>query len=260
MKTNSYFINLIDSNCIDLELFHSACEYVSSLQKGLNGIGTLQEKSVHAVLKNYYCPNIVHHEISIDGFVADICSEGEIIEIQSKAFYTMKNKLKCFLKDYEVTIVYPIAITKYIRWINPETGEVSGGRKSNKKGSLYDIIPEIYSIREFLSYENLHFKLCFIEIEEYKLLDGWSRDKKKGATKTDRIPTKILGEYNINSPEDFYPLLPDTLSENFTSLDVSKEIGCNKDTARILLNLLQSFSYIKQTGTKNRYHLYSLNL
>ncbi len=45
-------------------------------------------------------------------------------------------------------------------------------------------------------------------MDEYKLLDGYSRDKKKGATKTDRIPTKIIGEFILNCKDDYLNLLP----------------------------------------------------
>ena len=36
------------------------------------GIGTLSEKTVHAVMKNYYAPDTDMHEIPIENFVADI--------------------------------------------------------------------------------------------------------------------------------------------------------------------------------------------
>ena len=36
------------------------------------GIGTLSEKTVHAVMKNYYAPDTDMHEILIENFVADI--------------------------------------------------------------------------------------------------------------------------------------------------------------------------------------------
>ena len=34
------------------------------------GIGTLSEKTVHAVMKNYYAPDTDMHEIPIENFVA----------------------------------------------------------------------------------------------------------------------------------------------------------------------------------------------
>ena len=46
------------------------------------GIGTLSEKTVHAVMKNYYAPDTDMHEIPIENFVADIYTGQEIIARQ----------------------------------------------------------------------------------------------------------------------------------------------------------------------------------
>lgn len=39
-----------------------------------HGIGSLAEKSQHAILKNYYCPNPAEQEINLGPFVADIAN------------------------------------------------------------------------------------------------------------------------------------------------------------------------------------------
>ena len=70
------------------------------------GIGTLSEKTVHAVMKNYYAPDTDMHEIPIENFVADIYNGQEIIEIQTRAFNKMRRKLDAFLPLYPVTIGY----------------------------------------------------------------------------------------------------------------------------------------------------------
>lgn len=279
MKMNGFSNSKIDSTQIDIALFDDACHKVIRRETHENGIGTLREKTVHSVLKNYYVPNPQYHEIPIGNYVTDICREGEIYEIQSKAFYTMKSKLDFFLPDYEVTIIYPIAVTKYVRWINPETGEIAAPRKSNKKGHLYDIIPELYSIRELLGHEHLHFIACFIEMEEYKLMDGYGKDHKLHATKTDRIPTKLLGEFRIDQVQDLLKFLPmivedsvattsstisasqnsSVLTQPFSSKDLSGITGCSLEQARYLLTLLHTNELIKFVGKKNRYHLYGLS-
>ena len=72
------------------------------------GIGTLGEKAVHAVLKFYYEPNRECHEIKCGDFVVDILSEEHIFEIQSRGFERLISKLDAFLRDYFVTVVYPV--------------------------------------------------------------------------------------------------------------------------------------------------------
>ena len=90
---------------------------VSSGREG-RSIGTYKEKTLHAILKDYYAPDKSMQEISVDGYVADIYTGQEIIEIQTANFNKMRAKLNCFLPNYPVTVVYPIARIKYLSWID----------------------------------------------------------------------------------------------------------------------------------------------
>lgn len=109
--------------------------------------------------------------------MADIFNGKEIIEIQTRSFDRMRPKLERFLPLYPVTIVYPIPYCKHVFWIDEETGEISGGRKSPLKGSPYLAFKELYRIKAYLQDPNLTIRLTFLNMEEYKLLNGWSRDK-----------------------------------------------------------------------------------
>lgn len=119
--------------CIDEARFEQAKNRVIGIARERSGIGTLSEKTVHAVLKNYYAPDTDMHEIPIENFVADIYTGFEIIEIQTRSFHAMRRKLETFLPLYPVTIVYPIPHIKWLSWIDEETGEASPKRKSPKK-------------------------------------------------------------------------------------------------------------------------------
>ena len=130
--------------------FTAAKERIIGKNRERNGIGTLSEKTVHAVLKNYYAPDETQHEIPVEGCVADIFNGKEIIEIQTRSFDRMRPKLERFLPLYPVTIVYPIPYCKHVFWIDEETGEISGGRKSPLKGSPYLAFKELYRIKAYL--------------------------------------------------------------------------------------------------------------
>lgn len=259
----------IQTDTIDEEAFEVAIKTITSKADRRNGVGTLSEKTVHAVLKYYYVPNEAYHEIKVGNYVADALFDGEIYEIQSKSFFTMKNKLDLFLKDHDVTIIYPIPISKTISYIDPDTGEISKPVKSSKKGKLYDIVPEIYGIKDYLKNKKLHFILCFIEMDEYKILDGWSKDKKKGATKMDRTPRKIIGEFRIDKKRDFINLLPGytngrrdkdcPIPVEFTTKDIAELTGVHVSYAQTLLNVLCSLGLTYKIGTKGRCNLYSMS-
>ena len=70
--------------CINEELFEHTKNKITGIKRQRQGIGTLSEKTVHAVLKNYYAPDQNMHEIPIDSYVADIFTGQEIIEIQTR--------------------------------------------------------------------------------------------------------------------------------------------------------------------------------
>jgi len=272
MKSSSYkgfSDSKIQTDTIDEAAFDDAINIITAKSDRRNGVGTLSEKTVHAVLKYYYVPNEAYHEVKVGGFVADALYDGEIYEIQSKNFYTMKSKLDLFLKDHDVTIIYPIPVQKYIRYIDPTTGEMSEPVKSSKKGKLYDIVPEIYGIKDYLKNKKLHFILCFIEMDEYKILDGWSKDRKKGATKMDRFPKKIIGEFRIDKKRDFINLLPGyengrrkkdcPIPSEFTTKDIAVLTGVHVSYAQTLLNVLCSLGLTYKIGTKGRCNLYSMS-
>lgn len=243
----------------DKLLFHEICEKVIREERKRLGIGTLSEKTVHAVLKNYLVPKPEYHEQKCEGYVADILYEGEIIEIQTANFNVLRRKLDAFLPKYDVTICYPIPATKWIYWIDEETGELSPKRKSSKKGNYYQAFKELYRIKSYLTHPHLHIRLLMIDMEEYRLLNGWSKDKKKGSSRYDRIPIDLIEDFQINSVADYKALVPDTLPETFISEEYRKETKLTLNRAQTALNILTSLHILERVGKRGRSILYKRN-
>lgn len=210
------------------------------------GIGTYSEKTVHAIFKNYYEPDEEKQEIPIDRYIADIFTGEEIIEIQTRSFDRMRDKLKAFLPLYPVTIVYPIPREKYLIWIDEESGELSKPRKSPRKGSPYLAFKELYKIKDYLKDPNLKIKLVLADMEEYRLLNGWSRNKKKGSKRFDRIPGQLVEEILIERPEDYMQFVPIALEEQFTSKDFGKAAHIPLSLAQVTLHLLFFMGTVKR--------------
>lgn len=240
----------------DIILFHQACREIINRERASMGIGTLSEKTVHAVLKRFYEPDPEHQEIPVENFVADILRDGEIIEIQTRGFNKLRRKLDTFLKYYPVTIVYPIIHTKWLYWINEETGELSPKRKSPKTGTFYDAVPELYKIKMYLDNPNLHLCLVLIDADEYRLLNGWSRDRKKGSSRFDRIPVELVDELYIGGPADYRLFVPEGLSENYTSKDFAKAAHIPVGYAQTLLGILYFLQVVERTGKSGRSYTY----
>ncbi|MBE5934499.1 MAG: hypothetical protein E7262_01740 [Lachnospiraceae bacterium] len=243
---------------IDNNRFEDVRDRICANDKIKMGIGTLSEKTVHSVLKHYYEPDIDYHEVIIGNYVADIYKDGKIKEIQTAAFNTMRSKLEYFLQEYEVTIIYPIPHIKWLNWINKDTKEVESRRKSPKKGTEYLAFKELYRIKQYLKHPNLKLKLVLIDIEEYRLLNGWSKDKKKGSVRYDRIPLKIETEINIECIEDYMQLVPIELPEQFTTKDYAKITKLPQQRACTALNILNYVGVIKRVGKKGNAYIYTV--
>ena len=249
-------INKTLCTTIDHELFSEACNKMIGSLQGQNGIGTLREKTIHSVLKYYYAPNPSYHEVKIGTYVADICIDGEIFEVQTRNFNTMRSKLEFFLQEHDVTIIYPVAHTKWLSWLDPETGEISNKRKSPKKGTFYQIIPELYRIKMFLANPKLHFIISLIDVEEIRYLNGWSHDKKRGSSRMDGTPIDIFDELRIDSMADYAKLLPDSLPERFTTKDFAKCAHIPQGYATTGLNVLLETGTVKRVGKIGNAYLY----
>lgn len=244
---------------MNLKAYQNACTKVINIKRERIQIGTLGEKTVHAVLKNYFEPDEALHEVKIDRYFADIATDSQIIEIQTRNFNVLRKKLEVFLDKKEVTIVYPIPNIKWIRWINEDTGEITNRRKSPKIGSIYRVAPELYKIKSFLSNPNLKICLLFLNVEEYRLLNGWSKDKKKGSTRLDCIPKELIKEVYIEEKRDYYQFIPQSLEqleEGFTSKDYKSAAKISLSLAQTMLNILYYIGVVERVGKKGRSYCY----
>lgn len=239
------------------DLFHQACNAIIDQNVEKNGIGTLSEKTIHAVLKLYFSPNTDNHEQKVNSYVADILDGSDIVEIQTRQFNKLRNKLDSFLPDHDVTIVYPVAHKKWLCWIDEQTGEVSKPRKSPKTGSAVSIFPELYRIKNYLNHPNLHLHIMLIDVEEYRLLNGYSQDKKRGSSRNDGIPVELAGEVVIRETADYVQLLPDNLPEQFSTKDYKKAAHVSQSVAWTALNILAHVNVIERVGKQGNSHLFS---
>ena len=242
--------------------FKQVCESVIFAQRARRiqgGIGTLGEKTVHAVLKQYYEPDLDRHERKIGSFVADIVSDEGIIEIQTRGFDKLRKKLAQFLECCLVTLVYPVPRTKWLLWVDPQTGEATKKRKSPKTGRVCDAVFELYKIKSQLDHPNLRICLVFLDLEEYRYLDGWGREGKKGSTRCDRVPVELVEEIWLNNTADYIKFVPGELGGEFTSKDFKTAARVNLRTAQLALNILNHLGVVERVGKQGNGYVYRRN-
>ena len=236
----------------DIARFEKIKNAVANAGRGLAGIGTLSEKSVHAVLKAYYAPSPDDLEVAVNGYVADICDTktNTVIEIQTRQFYSMKKKLEAFLPEFDVTIVYPLPVQKYVYNIDPDTGAVLSKRKSPKKRSSYEIFEEMYGIRDYLKDPHLHFKIVALEVEEYRYQGLSEQHGRKFKVLSDIMPVRIVEETDIYEIRDLIMFLPEELGDEFTRSTLAKATGISKYLAGYVTALMYVTGLVTRDGSR----------
>ena len=242
----------------DYEAFVNAKDKIIGKAHNNKGIGTLSEKTLHAVLKLYYEPDEDKHEVAMSGYYADVYNDKGIIEIQTRQLNKLRDKLSVFLQDYHVTVVYPLPFNKWLSWVNPDNGEVQGRRKSPRHFTEYDAFYELYKIKSYLKNPNLSINLVLMDMEEYKLLNGWSYDKKRGSTRYDRVPVGIRRIVKFDRIEDYMQLVPADLKEDFTVKDFAMAAGVSVEASRYTLNILNYLEIVKRTGRVKNGYVYNV--
>ncbi len=220
-------------------------------------IGTYKEKKMHIMLKKYFEPDVKYHEIPTNGFVADIRKDDVITEIETSGFSGLKPKLNAYLPEFKVNLVYPLPAKRYISWIDPDTYEISQRRQSPKKANAYDALFEMVRILPYVKDKNLTILAPMLEIDEYRILDGWSRDRKKGSHRYERVPTELYDIIEFKTDDDFKRWIPENCSENFTVSEFAKATKLVDGDARAVIKVMEQRGVIKFLGKEGRSFRYS---
>lgn len=238
--------------------FLDLCELSAETDPVRDGIGTLGEKTLHAVLKAYFEPASQNREIKLGKYVADIAGENGVIEIQTRHLYRLREKLEAFLEFCDVTVVYPLCAEKYVRWLDMDTGALSPRRKSPKRATPHDIFDELVNIKYFLDNPRFTFCAVMIEAEDIRYLNGRSKDRKKGSSRCDRVPLSLIDELWFRSPDDYRELIPASLPGRFTVQQYAKACRISPDLARSELNVMCYLGHTEVTDKQGKKNIYRI--
>lgn len=242
----------------DQDRWQQAVEIAAGRMAERSGIGTLGEKTLHAAVKYYLEPDESRHEVPYMGFVADIRNETGVIEVQTRAFDRLRRKLAVFLEAGPVTLVCPLPHLKYVQWLDPETGEITRRRKSPKTGRPWHILPELDRIKELLDHPNLTLLIILLDVDEYRALTGWSRDRKRGSHRLERIPLSIYQELRIRQPADRQALIPEGLPPEFTRQELMKCGRFSDRQSAFAVRAMTKLGLCERCGKLGRAYLYRL--
>lgn len=222
-------------------------------------IGVQSEHTLHRVFKFYLSNDVTNHEILVEKMYADVVINHQIYEVQTKNFNLLRNKLDRFLINYDVTIVYPLAVNKNIYLFN-HNQELLKSFKSPKHMKLFDVMNELYKIKNYLLDKHLHLKIIMVDLDEYRIERNKNYHNHKGFERVNQIPRKINNIYDFNCLNEFKAeLLKYNLPQVFDSKTFAKICKINIKTARVSLNILKYLDVIENIGKNKNSYLYQIN-
>lgn len=220
-------------------------------------IGTLREKPLHASLKRWASLEGDLVEQPVENYVIDLVRGDLLIEIQTRGFSSMRQKLLQLIDGHRVRIVFPVAAEK---WILKE--DVSGKRQARRRSpvrqSFVDVCGELVSFPELLGNPNLEVEVVLAVVEEVRHFEPDKAWRRKGWVVKERRLVEVLDSVLIQSPNDLAALLPPELPAEFTTADLAAELGRPRRLAQQIAYCLRKLHVITQVGKTGNAAVYTL--
>lgn len=224
--------------------------------KHMSRIGLLNEKPLHASLKQWYARPGDRFEVPVGRFVIDIVRDDLLIEIQTRNFASINAKLCELTRSYEVRLVYPVVQEKWIVRSAKDDGGKVVRRKSPKRGRLEDLFWELVSIPQLLSNPNFSLEVLLIREEEVRRYDDRrKRWRRRGWVIEGRQLVEVLDRRVFGKSADWLPFVPHGL-QSFTTRDVATLADTNIELAQKMTYCLRHARMIELIGRQGRANLY----
>lgn len=220
----------------------------------------MQENRLHVQLKNYFAGETGQQEVWIDGYFIDVVQDGLLIEVQTRSFSSIKQKLLTLLTDHPVLLVHPIPVVKWIiQW--PSDGDTPiSRRKSPRKGRIEHLFNELIRFPELVNHPNFSICLVMTLEEEYRRQDGRGSWRRKGVSIVDRNLLKVVELHMFRDTQDFLALLPANMEQPFTNRQLSRSSGLPIHLTRKMSYCLRQMGAIQVFGKQQREMLYKATL
>lgn len=211
-------------------------------------IGTLREKPLHASLKRWYAQPGDRIEVPVAGFVIDLVRDDLLIEVQTRGFSSIRQKLADLLDlGHRVRIVHPIALDRSIVKVAAD-GTILSRRKSPKHGIPADVFAELVSFPDLAALPNLQIELLMTLEEEHRRHTPNRSRRRKGWTVIERRLVDVVDTLLLARIEDLTELLPGGLPETFTTADIAAKLRRPRRTAQQAAYCLRKLGAIEPVG------------
>lgn len=222
-----------------------------------NGIGTLQETSLHNSLKDWYAQPGDVLEASVGGYIIDIQRGDLLIEIQTRNFASLKTKLHRLVDEHPIRLVFPLAKEKWILYETSAGRSLNRRRRSPRHAELGDLFSEMVSLSHLAAHDNFTVEVLFTHEEELRRNDGRGSWRRKGWSIVDRRLVDVVDRHLFSSPEDYAQLLPANLSGEFTTADLARRLGKPRRQAQKMAYCLRKMDILSVSGKIGNSILYT---
>jgi hypothetical protein len=213
-------------------------------------IGTLRERPLHASLKEWCRLPGDLVECPVEGFVVDLVRDDLLIEVQTRGFSAMKQKLTTLLDlGHRVRIVHPIPALKWIVKVD-EDGTISSRRRSPKRGQVTDVFSELVSFPERLTDAGLEIEVVLIEEEEYRHHTPGRSWRRRGWSVLERRLVTVVGSVRLDGEEDMKRLIPAALPDPFTTTDLAAGLNRPMRPAQQMAYCLRESGIVEIVGKR----------
>jgi hypothetical protein len=223
----------------------------------MSGIGLLNEKSLHASLKEWYAQPDDQFEVPVDGFFIDIVRDEQLLEIQTRNLAAIKSKVQKLAGAWKIRLIYPIAQEKWIVKLAKNGRRGSTRRKSPKRGRIEDVFWEMVSFPSLLTHPNFSLEVVMIQEEEVRRFAGRGRWRRKGWAIEERRLLGVVGQKVYQEPADWRTFVPPGLEE-FTTSDLAAANGITRSLAQRMAYCLRHAEVIRLAGKVGRANSYRI--
>jgi hypothetical protein len=189
--------------------------------------------------------------------VIDIVRGDLLVEIQTGNFSAIRRKLRKLTLHHRVRLVYPVARDRWIVRLSDDGRSELGRRRSPKTGTVEHIFEELIRFPELLLNANFSIELLLIQEEEIRRHDAVKGWRKKGWVTCEHRLLGVLERHLFRGPSDVASLIPSSLSEPFSTLDLAHCISRPRHLAQKMVYCLRRAGCITQTGKAGRSILYA---
>ncbi len=221
----------------------------------MSHIGTLNEKPLHASLKEWYARPGDRFEVRVDRFVIDIVRDDLLLEIQTASLSSMKVKLAELVKSHRVHLIYPIAQVKHIVKAARD-GAPASTRRSPKRGRAVELFREMVSFPELIAHPNFTLEVLLTREEEVRRAARNLNWRRRGWRVEERRLLEVLESRHYREPSDWRAFVPKG-RDCFTTAELAGGLAIPRDLAQKTAYCLRKAGVIRQVGRRGRANLYS---